>query len=489
MNKRVNLKINVFISLLYQIIAACSGFILPQFFITQYGTTINGSISTISQITGFLGLLEAGMGSVASVAFYKCLSESGSSNLTVVRNTVRRYYRIIAAVSILICMFLSLFLPMVLDNNKSFIFNFEMVLIVSCGYFIQYYMGITSQLLLAADYKTYINSLTQIMGIALNFIISIVLIRNDVDVRSVKLVGAFVMLIRPIILSVYVKSKYTFSDSKVFDNTLMKQRWNNLGQSLAFYIHSQTDMIVIMLFLTVEENSVYALYMSIISAIKTVITAIISNYNPIIGRICAEGSISRRELKCMFQKFIQINNYLLNVLFSVTVIMIVPFMKIYSEGFDYDYIRQGFAICLCISEYLYLYRTPYNTLINVNGHFKETQMSAFIEAGVNIILSVILVNKVGIIGVVIGTAIAMLYRMIYCVIYVRKYLIEISMVDIIKSIFLTVVTAGIVAGVMIFMDFSIVNNYFIFFAVGGIFTFLFGIIQLILNYIVYRIGR
>lgn len=76
---------------------------MPRFFITAYGSTINGSISTISQLAGFLGLLEAGMGSVASVAFYRSLSNNGEYDLTTVRNTVRRYYRIVAGVSIALC--------------------------------------------------------------------------------------------------------------------------------------------------------------------------------------------------------------------------------------------------------------------------------------------------------------------------------------------------------------------------------------------------
>ena len=75
MKDKTNFKKNTVLALAYQIVAACIGFIMPRFFITAYGSTINGSISTISQLAGFLGLLEAGMGSVASVAFYRSLEE------------------------------------------------------------------------------------------------------------------------------------------------------------------------------------------------------------------------------------------------------------------------------------------------------------------------------------------------------------------------------------------------------------------------------
>lgn len=483
---KTNFKKNTALALTYQIVAACIGFIMPRFFITAYGSTINGSISTISQLAGFLGLLEAGMGSVASVAFYRSLSNNGEYDLTTVRNTVRRYYRIVAGVSIALCGVLAVILPFTLKNGEPFIFNFDLVIIVSCGYFIQYYMGVTSQLLLAADYKAYINSLTQIVAVVLNFAITMLLIHFRVDVRLVKLISVLVMLVRPVILAVYVKNKYTFSGSKAYDNGLMKQRWNNLGQSLAYYIHTQTDMVVIMLFLTVAENSVYGLYMAIVAAVKMVATALLSNFNPVLGRACAEGNAEDGHILKTFRKFMLANSFVINVLFSVTAVLIIPFMRLYSEGFDYNYIRPEFAICLCLSEYLYLYRNPYNTLINVNGHFKETQASAFVEAGVNIVLSIALVNVMGITGVAVGTAVAMLYRMIYCIVYTKKNLLEIPVMDIVKPASMAVVTALSVAAVILLVDLSVVNNYFAFVVAGVVLVLMFALIQITMSYLVYR---
>ena len=160
-------------------------------------------------------------------------------------------------------------------------------------------------------------------------------------------------------------------------------------------------------------------------------------------------------------------------------------MKIYSAGFDYNYIRPDLAILLCVSEYLYLYRNPYNTLITVQGHFKQTQVSAFIEAGLNIVLSLIFVNIMGVIGVAFGTAIAMLYRLIYCVVYVKKYLLDIPFFDLFKPVLLTGTSVLVVSAVLRWVDLSLVNNYFYFVVAGAAFTLLFAIIQIVLNYILY----
>lgn len=478
-----NFKKNILFSLLYQITAALIGFILPRFFITRYGSEINGSIATIAQITNFLCILEAGMGSVASVAFYRCLAQKGSGDLTVVRNTVRRYYRNIGAVSLLICAVLAFLLPVFLDNGRSFGFNFELVLIIGCGFFIQYYLGATYQILLTADYKAYIHTATQILSIAANFAVSVLLIQLNADIRLVKLVSALVLLGRPVFLAWYVRRKYSLTDSPAIDNNLMKQRWNSFGQNLAFYIHLQTDMVVIMLFLSVKENSVYSIYASIITAIRTIIIAITSNFNPVIGRELIDSSKAR--VLNIFQKYIISHNFLANVLLSVTAVLIIPFMQIYSADFDYNYIRKGFAYLFCLSEYFYLYRTPYNSVINTCGHFKETQASAFIEAGLNVVLSVILVNFMGITGVVLGTAAAMLYRLVYCVVYVRKHLLSFKAADFAKSVAMSACTLLSVVAVFKWVNFSFVDSYPAFILAGIQTTLLFTLIQAVGFLLVY----
>lgn len=58
----------------------------------------------------------------------------------------------------------------------------------------------------------------------------------------------------------------------------------------------------------------------------------------------------------------------------------------------------------------YSIRLPYNTMVLAAGHYKETQLSAIIEAVLNIGISVIFVFRFGLYGVAIGTLVAMVYR-------------------------------------------------------------------------------
>jgi peptidoglycan biosynthesis protein MviN/MurJ (putative lipid II flippase) len=55
-----------------------------------------------------------------------------------------------------------------------------------------------------------------------------------------------------------------------------------------------------------------------------------------------------------------------------------------------------------------------------SGHFKQTAKYAYVEAFANIIISIVLVRKYGLIGVAIGTMISMVYRMIAHVWYLKN---------------------------------------------------------------------
>ena len=73
-----------------------------------------------------------------------------------------------------------------------------------------------------------------------------------------------------------------------------------------------------------------------------------------------------------------------------------------------------------MSEALYLVKLPHLNLAYSANKFKEITVPAYIEATLNIVISVALVKKLGLIGVTIGTIVGMTYRMVFHVYYTSK---------------------------------------------------------------------
>ena len=81
-----------------------------------------------------------------------------------------------------------------------------------------------------------------------------------------------------------------------------------------------------------------------------------------------------------------------------------------------------FSTIIILAEYIYCVRDPDVAVVYAAGKFKETANSAYIEAIINIVLSIILVFKFGLEGIAVGTFIGMFYRMLYLVWFVNKYI-------------------------------------------------------------------
>ena len=100
-------------------------------------------------------------------------------------------------------------------------------------------------------------------------------------------------------------------------------------------------------------------------------------------------------------------------------------MSIYTKDItDANYIRPMFAYLLVISELMWVIRKPYHDMVKAVGHFKQTQIGAWAEAIVNIVLSIIFVLKFGMIGVVMGTLAATMIRTIELMYYTSKNILK-----------------------------------------------------------------
>lgn len=230
---------------------------------------------------------------------------------------------------------------------------------------------------------------------------------------------AFVYAIRPICFNWYVKKKYAIDWSVKPDKNALSQRWDGLGHHIAYFIHTNTDIVLLTVFSTMSEVSVYSVYLMVVTGVRSLVNAISSAMEPYFGRIIATGNKER--LGNAFKIYDFISSFITATVFIATAILIVPFVSIYTKGVtDADYLRPVFAVILVAAEGVYCLRSPYTCIIFASGHFKQTRNGAFLEAALNIVTSVVLINYCGILGVALGTLVAMLFRTTEYAMYVSN---------------------------------------------------------------------
>lgn len=405
--------------MIYQIVSVVSGLIVPKIFIEHYGSSVNGLISSISQFLSFITLLELGVGAVVQSALYKPLAQKDKSEISTIIVSAEKFFKRIAYIFAAYIFALVILYPIIVNDKFDWAFTAILIVVISVSTFAQYYFGITYQMLLNADQCAYIQFVVQTVMLILNAIATFVMAALGIDVIILKITTSFIFLLRPIIFSVYAKKHYDIDKNIKFKGEPIKQKWNGLAQHLASVVLNSTDVVVLTLFSTLENVSIYYVYHSVVNGVKTLITTFTNSVQATIGDMIAREE--HKTLDEFFSKFEWMIHTLVTVLFACTGILILPFIKVYTANInDVNYYLPVFAICITAAQASYCLRLPYNIVVLAAGHYKQTQTSAIIEAALNIVISIVLVNKYGLIGVAIGTLIAMLYRTIYFVFYLKR---------------------------------------------------------------------
>lgn len=458
MSRKKKLLFNTITSLLYQLVSVVCGFILPSFFIRYYGSEVNGLVSSITQFLGFITLAELGVGAVIQSTLYRPLAEKDDKEISKIIVSAERFFRKIAFVLVIYTTLLCFIYPIITLDSFNYFYTASLILVISISSFAQYYFSISYRLLLAADQLAFIQLGLQIITLILNTVFSVVLIKVGSSIQVVKLVTSIIFMIQPIMLSIYVKKNYNLDKKIKFKGEPIKQKWNGLAQHISSVILGNTDIVILTLFSTLSNVSIYTVYYLVVNGIKQLVVSSTSGIQAMFGNMYARKE--KEQLDKSFSIMEWTLHFIVTFLFSCTCVLIVPFIKVYTLGIhDTNYDVPLFAILITLANASYCLRLPYNIIVLAAGHYRETQMSAIIESIINIVLSIILVSKFGLIGVAIGTLAAMIYRTSYLVWYLSKNIIYRELKYYYKHLCIDILSALIIFSLVRFIKFESITYY------------------------------
>ncbi len=423
MNRKQRLLLNTFAGILRQIVTVICGFILPRYMILCYGSSTNGLISSITNFLGFISFLDMGVGAVIQANLYKPLAEKDNERVSQIILSSERFFRRLAYIFIGYIAVLCVLFPTIFNDGYGTWFTISLVLIISISTLVQYLYGMSYQLLLNADQKSYVSLVLQIVTVLANTLLSIILMKFGTPVHIVKLMTTAIYVLRPLFQMVYVRRNYNIDRKIRVVGEPIKQKWNGFSQHFAAVVCQNIDVAVLTAFSTLESVSVYSVYYNVTYGVEQIIMTAATGVEALFGNMIAMGE--RDELIKAFSAVEWATHAGVTLVFTVAGITIVPFISVYTRGItDTDYIAPLFGALLVMAYGVLCLRVPYFRIIKAAGHFKETQNGAYISAGLNIIITIALVFQFGLIGAAVGTFVAMLYHTCYFVWYLQKHILE-----------------------------------------------------------------
>ena len=428
---------NIVTNMLLQIVSIIYGFVVPKIIISRFGSDVNGLTSSITQFLSYITLLESGFGPVVKSVLYKPIASKNKAKIESILKSSEIFFRTISFIFIIYIIILSFVYPVFVNGEFGYFYTFSLVIILSISTFAEYYFGMTYKLYLQAEQKTYVISSIQIFTYILTILIVIIMANLNSSIHLIKLFTCLAFVFRPILQNYYVKKKYHITINKESKSSNIKQKWDGLAQHIAYVIHTNTDVTILTFFCSLIEVSVYSVYFLVVNGVKKIIQVFINGLSDGFGDMIAKKEYDNLNRKFSIYEILYLS--IATIIFTSTMILIVPFVSVYTKGVnDANYIRYTFGYLIVISEYIWAIRQPYNDLVKVSGHFKETRIGAWIECISNIVISIILVSKFGIVGVTIGTIIAMTIRALEFIFHTNKYILFRSLSNSIKKIVLVI---------------------------------------------------
>lgn len=416
-------KLNVLTTLMKQVFATICGIILPRVLIGAFGSVVYGATTSIAQFLSYISLLEGGIGRVARGALYGPLARNDWEQVSRIHQAIRRFFLRIAAIFLVYTLVIAFFyhdIAQITAFERPF--TFGLVVAISLSTMANYLGGIADLTLMNADQKQYLTNIVMTITNVMNMVLVVVLVWLDANILIVKLASALIFVTRRVFYTTYVKRHYRLPKVEV-NGYELEQKWTGMGQHIAFFLHTNTDIILLTVFADLKLVAVYSVYYLVVRSIWDISSAFAGGMEASFGELIAKKKTGA--LHHVYGKYSILLTLVAIVLFGCTGALIIPFVRLYMAGVtDANYIQPLFALLLLLAEAMNCLSLPYTTLPISANQLKATRWGSYGEAIVNIGLSLILIHWDPLLGVAVGTLSATAFKALYYMIYTARNILN-----------------------------------------------------------------
>lgn len=426
---------NLLAAVMLQLVNLIVGMILPRIMLVSFGSEVNGLTSSIKQFIGYLNLVEAGLAGACVYSLYKPLAEKNYDKINQILSGAKQFYNRSGVLFSILALMLSIIFPYI--ANSETIGNATitiLVLILGLNGSLEFFSMGKYRALLTADQKSYVISTIQAVGQVLNCLIIVILALNQFNIIIVQAVATSSYIIRTILFNKYVHYKYQYVNFNVESNSGdLHQRWDVLFHQVSSMIIFNSPVALITFFCSLIEVSIYSIYNIVFAGINGIVSIFNSGLMAGIGDIISRGNLNH--LQKVYREYEYGYYMIVTWMYSCAYILIMPFISVYTKGIgDANYIRSELAIMFMVIGILNSLRIPQVTVVGAAGHYKQTRYRTLIEVIINVIMSLIMVQKFGMIGVLIGGMCSYIYRTLDLIIYVPMHITQLSVMETVSRI-------------------------------------------------------
>ena len=458
----------------YQLTAMLMGFVTPRLMMLFYGSQVNGLIVSANEFLTYFRLVEAGLAAAAVYSLYKPLSEKDNEGVSAIVSASRQFYNIagwmFVGLTLLFAVVYPIFVPVETVNGDLMSYLSVMLLICAMGISgaLEFFTLSRYRVLLTADQRTFMISLASMASLLLQTAVIVVLAYMRVNIILVRLLASLTIVVRPMILSKYVRKEYPQVNAYAKPNKqALSRRWDAMYQQFTTAFHQGAAvMLTTVITRDAAMISVYGTYhmvtIGLWGILKMSTTGIYSGFGDLIVR----GQ--REKFQQAYRDFEYLYLTIAAVLFSVAAILIVPFVVLYTDKItDANYSAPLIGIMVILEAITDHGKMPMDLMISASGKFRETRHHCTAQVLTAVVSGLLLglwglrtSMTMAVVGILSGIIISNILRAILQLWFVPKHITHLPWRNTLKRILLMFVEVVVIAGPFLMFKLLDINGFF-----------------------------
>lgn len=409
MTRTENSTKNMYTGLIYQVLVLLFRFITRTVFIYCLGEKYLGINGLFSNILNLLSLADLGIGSALVFALYKPIAEKNEERQKIIVDYLHKIYIYIGLAIIAIGIMLLPALKFIIKDNVDFV-NLNIVFLIYIFQTASTYLFFPSKTeFLCANQQRYIyNNIANLIVILSNIfqIIVLIIFKNFI----VYLITIIVFnILQSYLISKKTDKMYPFiktKSEKKLTKSEKKEIFKDCGSLMIYRINyvvlTATDNIIVSKYLGLATVGIYSNYTLITNSIVNVLSTFFDSITASIGNLHAK---TEKEKDYFIFKITNLITVTMFGIFSIGIYVLAnQFITIWL-GKEYA-LSEAFALILAVNLYVEGLRKFLSTYRTTYGLFRQAKIIPLFGMIANIVISIILVKKIGIFGVLLGTLIS-----------------------------------------------------------------------------------
>lgn len=390
---------NVILNLCITIVISLLGFMVSKVFINNLGINNLGMMKLFSQIITYLTLIDMGLSSAAAYYFYKPLNEKNWTEVSDIFSTINIFYKKISIIILILGLFFTPFIPYLINEISKDIYIYWSIYIinVSINYSLMKYTT-----LFLADQKYRGVRVIDGLGSILEKILQLYIIIYFKSFILFILVSSILFFIKLYFYKLYFNTNYKkVIKTKNYNMNIFKTAKKVFFHKISYMVVYNTDYIIIAKMLSLKIVGIYSGYLTIYNLVMMIVGIFHSVLDSKLGKIISNNNITDNYL--LWRKMFKISFILASIIVTIFYFTVNNFIILWL-GKEYT-LKKVIIFLISINLYIDIIKWPTELIKFKYGYVKDIHLP-IAESIINLCISLILVRKIGLSGVIFGTVIS-----------------------------------------------------------------------------------